>query len=98
MITCANCSLSFDGGQCPYCGSVPELILHDSRVKDTSPWWARSTDRAGWEFRLSLFVAACWGIAWTVKKLGPKLSALVGIPALGVAACLIWLRYRDDEL
>jgi hypothetical protein len=33
-----------------------------------------------------------------VKTLGTKLSIILGIPALGIAAYLIWLRYRDDEL
>jgi hypothetical protein len=98
MITCANCSRSFDGDKCPYCGSVPQLILHDSPVQDTGPWWARPTEFGGWEFRLSLFGTACGAIIWTVKKLGPRLSIILGIPALGVAAYMIWLRYRDDEL
>jgi hypothetical protein len=84
--------------KCPYCGAAPELILHDSPIKDTGPWWAQSTDKDGWEYRLFLFGAACWAIVWTVRKLGVRLSILVSIPALGAVAYLIWLRYRDDEL
>lgn len=38
------------------------------------------------------------GVYWTVKTLGTKLSIILGIPALSIAAYLIWLRYRDDEL
>jgi hypothetical protein len=53
---------------------------------------------AGWDFRLFVFGAACWGIYWMVKTFGTKLSIILGIPALGIAVCLIRLRYRDDEL
>jgi hypothetical protein len=84
--------------KCPYCAAVPELIIHDSPVPDTGPWWSRPTDKSDWDFRLFVFGAACWGIYWTVKTLGTKLSIILGIPALGIAAYLIWLRYRDDEL
>ena len=98
MTTCANCSRSFDDDKCPYCGAAPELIIHDSPVPDTGPWWSRPTNKPCWDFRLYAFGAACWGIYWTVKTLGTKLSIILGIPALGIAAYLIWLRYRDDEL
>jgi hypothetical protein len=98
MTTCANCSRSFDEDKCPYCGSAPELILHDSPVPDTSPWWARPTDSAGWRYRIGLFAFVCWAIAWTVGKLGRTLSILVGVLALGILVFVIWLSYRDDEL
>jgi hypothetical protein len=98
MATCANCSRSLDGDKCPYCGSVPPLVLHDSPVPDTSPWWARPTDFVGWKYRIGLLLFVCLAIAWTVGKLGRTLSILVGVLVLGVAVFVIWLRYRDDEL
>ena len=98
MTTCASCSGSFDGDKCPHCGSVPQLVLHDSPVPDTGPWWARPTDFVGWKYRIGLFLFVCVAVAWTVGKLGKTLSILVGVLALGVAVLVIWLRYRDDEL
>ena len=98
MTTCANCSRSFDGDKCPYCGSLPELIIHDSPVPDTSPWWARPTDYFGWRNRLWLMGSACAAIMWTAEKLGRTLAIVVGVLALGVLGFVIWLRYRDDEL
>jgi hypothetical protein len=98
MTTCANCSRSFDGYNCPYCGSLSELIIHDSPVPDTSPWWSRPTDYLGWRNRLWLFGSACAAIVWTAEKLGWTLAIVVGVLALGVLGFVIWLRYRDDEL
>ena len=98
MVTCANCSRSFDGDKCPYCRSVPQLVLHDSPVPDTSPWWTRPTGAVGWKYRIALLLFVCVAIAWTVGKLGRALSVLVGILAVGIVVLVIWLRYRDDEL
>jgi len=98
MVTCANCSCSFDGDKCPYCGSVPQLVLHDSPVPDTSPWWARSTDFVGWKYRIGAFLFVCWAVVWTATRLGRTLSILAGVLALGTTVLVIWLRYRNDEL
>jgi hypothetical protein len=98
MTACANCSRSFDGDKSPYCGSLPQLIIHDSPVPDTSPWWARPTDYAGWEIRIWLFGCACVAIVWTAEKLGRALTVVVGVLSLGVLGFVIRLRYRDDDL
>src|ERR1700690_2841663 len=98
MATCAKCSYSFDGDKCPYCGSAPLLVLHDSPVPDRSPWWARPTDFVGWKYRIGLFLFACFAIVWTARRLGKNLSILAGLFALGITVLVIWLRYRNDSL
>ncbi len=98
MATCANCSRSFDGDKCLYRGSVPQLVLHDSPVPNTSPWWARPTDFVGWKYRIGFCLLLCFATVWTVGKLGWTLSILLGVVALGIVMLVIWLRYRDDEL
>jgi hypothetical protein len=72
------------------------LVLHDSPVPDTSPWWARPTDFVGWKYRIALFLFVCWAVLWTATRLSRTLSILVGV-LLGVTVFVIWLRYRNDE-
>jgi hypothetical protein len=73
---------------------------HHSRFSraDTSPWWARPADYAGWKNRLWLFGSVCVAIVWTAEKLDRTLAIVLGVLALGVVGFVIWLRYRDDEL
>jgi hypothetical protein len=97
-VTCSQCSRSFEGGTCPYCGTPVPLVIYDSPVPDTSPWWSRPTDFVGWKYRIALFLFICFGAVWTVKKLGRSLSILAGVLALAVLALVIWFRYRNDEL
>jgi hypothetical protein len=98
MATCDKCSSSFNGDKCPYCGSIPQLVLHDSPIRDTGPWWTRPTDFVGWKWRIGFFLLVCWAVVWTATKLGRTLSILVGVLALGVTVLVVWLRYSDDEL
>jgi hypothetical protein len=56
MATCAKCSRSFAGDKCTFCDSDPQLVLHDSTVRDTGPWWAQPTDFVGWRLRIGLFL------------------------------------------
>ena len=98
MTICPNCSRTFDSDRCPYCTSPSQLVLNDSPVPETGPWWARSTDYVGWKYRIGFFLFVCFAVVWTAKRLGTVLSISLGVLALGVTALVIWLRYRDDNL
>lgn len=82
----------------PVLRSIPQIVLHDFRLRDTGPWWARPTSFVGWQYRIALFLLICLAIVWTARRLGIVLSILVGLIALGITVLVIWLRYRDDEL
>jgi hypothetical protein len=97
MPICPKCSRSFEGDRCPACDSAAGPILSTSPVPDTGPWWSSPTDFVGWKYRIGAFLLLCFGIVWTVKRLG-KESILLGALALAVAALVIWRRYRDSSL
>ncbi len=81
-----NCQRSFDGDKCRTAVPLPQLVLHDSPVPDSGPWWARPV---GLEISDQGFLGVCLAIVWSIGKLGRTLSILVELLALGVAVLVI---------